>query len=47
MKKKILEDLEAGLLEYKIVGEFLTEIKKNFGGRDEETVKVTKLKRLE
>jgi len=41
-----LEDLEGGLLEYKIVGEFLTDIRKEFGG-DEESMKVAKLKRLE
>jgi len=46
-KENILEDLEAELLEYKIVKEFLVEIKKKFGGEDEETVKVVELKRLE
>jgi len=34
-------------LEYKIVGEFLMEIKKEFGGGDEESTKVTKLKKIE
>jgi len=42
-----LEDLEAGLLEYEIAGEFLAEIKREFKGEDEETVKVAELKRLE
>ena len=42
-----MEDLEGGQLEYKIAGEFLADIKKNFGGGDEEIVKVTELKRLE
>ena len=46
-KKNILEDLEAGLLEYKLVGKFLADIKKEFGGRDKEIVKVAELKRLE
>ena len=46
-KENILEDLEGGLLKYEIVGEFLADIKKEFGGRDKKTVKVTKLKRLE
>ena len=46
-KENILEDLEEGLLEYKIVGEFLADIKKEFGGEDKEGVKVTELKRLE
>jgi len=46
-KENILENLEAGLLEYETTGEFLTEIKKEFGERDDETVKVAELKRLE
>jgi len=46
-KKNILEDLEAEVLEYKIAREFLADIKKKFGGRDKETVKVAELKRLE
>jgi len=43
----MLEDLEGGLLEYETVGEFLADIKKEFGGGDEELVKVAELKRLE
>ena len=43
----MLKDLEEGLLEYKIVGKFLADIKKEFGGGDEETVNVAKLKKLE
>jgi len=46
-KKNILEDLEAEVLEYKIAREFLADIKKKFGERDKETVKVAELKRLE
>ena len=46
-KENILEDLEGGLLEYKTVGEFLADIKKKFGGGDEELVKVAELQRLE
>ena len=42
-----MEDLEASLLEYETVGEFLTEIKKEFGRENEKIVKVAKLKRLE
>ena len=45
-KKNMLENLEAGLLEYKIAGEFLADIKKEFW-EEEEGVKVAKLKRLE
>jgi len=46
-KKNMLEDLEEELLEYEIVGEFLADIRKEFGGEDEELVKVTELRRLE
>ena len=46
-KENILEDLEEGVLEYKTVGEFLADIKKEFGRGDKELVKVTKLKRVE
>ena len=46
-RMNILEDLEEGLLKYKTVGEFLADIKKEFGGGDKKGVKVTELKRLE
>jgi len=39
--------LEEELLEYEMMGEFLVDIRKKFGKRDEELVKVAKLKRLE
>jgi len=42
-----LEDLEAGEIEYKLAGEFLMKIKKEFGGGDEESVKVVELKKIE
>jgi len=42
----VLEDLERELLEYETVGEFLADIKKEFGGGDEESVKVAELQRL-
>ena len=45
-KENILEDLERGLLEYETVGEFLADIKKEFGGGDKESVKVTELKKV-
>ena len=35
------------MLEYEIVGKFLANIKKKFGGGDEKGVKVAELKRLE
>ena len=43
----MLEDLKVGLLEYETVGEFLADIKKEFGKGDEKTVKIAELKRLE
>ena len=43
----MLEDLEVGEIEYKSAGEFLTGLKKKFGGEDKKMVKVAKLKRLE
>ena len=46
-KENVLEELEEGELEYKSVGEFLAAIKKKFGGGEEESVEVAKLKRLE
>jgi len=42
-----LEDLEAGKVEYESAGDFLAEIKKEFGGGDEESLKVAELKRIE
>ena len=45
-KENIMEDLEGGLLEYEIVGEFLGDIKREFGGEDEKSVKVAELRRL-
>jgi len=42
-----LEDLEERLLEYETAGEFLVDIKKEFGGGDKKTVKMVELKRLE
>ena len=46
-KKNILEDLEAGKVEYESAGEFLAELKKEFGEGDKEAVKVVELKKLE
>lgn len=42
----MLEDLKEGLLEYETVGEFLADLKKEFGEGDEKTVKIAELKRL-
>ena len=46
-KKNILEDLERGLLDYDTIGEFLADIRKEFGREDKESTKVVKLKKVE
>ena len=46
-KENVLEDLEAEELEYKLAGEFLAGLKREFGGGDKEAIKVTELKRIE
>jgi len=43
----MLENLEGRLLEYETVGEFLADIKKEFGGGEEELAKAAELQRLE
>jgi len=42
-----LEKLETEEIEYESAGEFLMEIKKKFGGEDEELVKIAELKKIE
>ena len=46
-KENTIEDLERKLLDYKTVGEFLTDIRKEFGGGDKKLVKVAELKKVE
>ena len=46
-KENMLEELEAGELEFEIIGEFLAEIKKEFGEGKKESVRVAKLRKLE
>ena len=46
-KKNVLEELEAGKLEFETVGEFLAEIRREFGGGEEESVKAVELRNLE
>ena len=46
-KENILENLEVRETEYKSAREFLVELKKEFGGGDEEAVKVAELRKLE
>ena len=43
----MLEELKAGKLKFKTVGEFLAEIKKKFSGGEEESVKAVELRKLE
>jgi len=45
-KENMLEELEAGELEFESVGEFLAEIEKEFG-EEEESVKAAELRKLE
>lgn len=46
-KENILEDLEAGALEYITVEEFSVYLKKEFEEEDDETIKVAELKKIE
>jgi len=42
-----MEELETGEMEYEMVEELLTALKKEFGGGEEELVKVAELRKLE
>ena len=42
-----MEELESGEVEYELVEEFLTSLKKEFGRGEEESVKVAELRRME
>ena len=42
-----MEELKVGELEFKTVGEFLAEIKKEFGREKEESVKAVELRKME
>jgi len=46
-KENVMEELEAGEMEYESIEEFFTSMKKEFGGGEEEATKVAKLRRLE
>jgi len=46
-KENIMEELEIGEIKFELAGKFLAEIKKEFGGGDEKSVKVAKLKKIE
>ena len=45
-QKENIENLKIEILEFEIVGEFLEEIKKEFGEKDKESRKVMKLKKI-
>jgi len=46
-KENVMEELEAGELEYEMVEKFLMNLKKEFGGKEEELVKAAELRKLE
>ena len=46
-KENVMEELEVGEIEYEMVEEFLTVLKKEFGGEEEEAVKAAELRKLE
>jgi len=46
-KENMLEELETGEIEFESIGEFLAEVRREFGGGDEESVKVAELKKIE
>ena len=46
-KENVMEELEAGEVEYESVEEFLTNLRKEFGGGEEELVKAAELRRME
>ena len=46
-KENVMEELETGEMEYERVEEFLTSLKKKFGGEEEESVKAVELRKME
>ena len=46
-KENIMEELESGEVEYESAEEFLSSLKKEFGGGEEELVKAAELRKLE
>ena len=46
-KENVMKELETGEVEYESVEEFLLSLKKEFGGGEEESVKVAELRKLE
>jgi len=46
-KENVIEELETGEIEYEMVEEFLSSLKKEFGGGEEKLVKAVELRKLE
>jgi len=46
-KENIMDELEIGEMEYEMVEDFLTNLRKEFGGGEEESVKAAELRKLE
>ena len=46
-KENVIEELEVGEMEYETAEEFLTVLRKEFGGGEEEAVKAAELRKLE
>jgi len=46
-KENVIKELEIGEIEFELAGEFLAEIRREFGGGDKESVKVAELKKIE
>jgi len=46
-KENMMDKLESGEMEYEIVEDFLTSLRKEFGGEEEESVKAAELRKLE
>ena len=46
-KENVMEELESGEVEYESAEEFLTSLKKEFGGGEEELMKAAELRKLE
>ena len=46
-KENVMEEMESGEVEYKSAEEFLTSLKKEFGGGEEKSIKVAELRKLE
>ena len=46
-KENVMEELESGEIEYESAEEFLMSLRKEFGGKEEESVKAAELRKLE